>query len=99
MPHFVYEKCKRLHSITDRPLVSCHDASAALGDKNVVLKCDVTSRPSVVSFHWTLNSNLTTLSSKQSTPGFHSFKKVGIFFGEFFIFSVFFSIAVLSLVF
>ncbi|ELT94953.1 hypothetical protein CAPTEDRAFT_222036 [Capitella teleta] len=47
------------------PIISCHPASARLGDRNIFIRCEIKARPRVTAFHWVLDHNGTTVAEGQ----------------------------------
>ena len=42
---------------TDKPIIRCKDKEAEVGEKNVVVECEVRAKPEVVTLFWRLNNS------------------------------------------
>jgi len=52
-------------SVSDRPLIRCPLTSAAEGDRNVALRCEVSARPPLTALFWIIDVNGTTVTEGQ----------------------------------
>ena len=52
-------------SVADRPLIRCPVTSAAEGDRNVALRCEVSARPPLTALFWIIDVNGTTVTEGQ----------------------------------
>ena len=51
---------------SDAPVIRCHPTLAHIGQRDVFVACEVKSRPNLVSLHWQIDRNGTTVSQGSS---------------------------------
>lgn len=64
------------HLSEDRPVISCFDAIASVGDRNVALRCEVRARPPLSALFWLIDSNGTTVTEGKVINEFWTFVMV-----------------------
>ena len=64
-------------SVADRPLIRCPATSAAVGDRNVALRCEVSARPPLTALFWIIDVNGTTVTEGQVVNEYWTLVMVG----------------------